>query len=326
MVAQGPLAEDDFARMEEGGIETIRVVVPWGAVAPGSADDDLDFAAIDPVIEQAARHGIEPLVNLLGTASWAAAADGCAEDCGGLPAPSSAETIAGWRDFVAAAGERYGPAGAFWRERPDLPEEPVRKWQIWNEPNATAFFAPEPDPQHFARLLEVAESEIRGRDPGATVILGGMHAHAPPQTVAAAGFLRDLYEIDGIEAHFDAVAVHPYAGDPAQVGAQMDAMAAEISRAGDDASLWVTEIGWASSDGADALEKGPEGQAANLTAAYEQLIERRAEWSLQGVVWFSWRDQTHDPVCKWCPHSGLFTETLEAKPAWEALTTFTGRG
>jgi hypothetical protein len=325
VVAQGPLSETDFERMDEGGIGFVRVVVPWGTVDPGAREADFDFAAIDPVVEGAARNGLEPLLDLIGTAPWAAELDGCADDCGGLAAPRSPETIAGWAELAAAASERYGPGGTFWREHPDVPEVPVRTWQIWNEQNATAFYAPQPDPAGFARLVVAAETEIRARDSGATVILGGMHADAPPQTPPATGFLRSLYEIDGIEEHFDGVAVHPYAGDPDQVPAQLDAMKSEIDRADDDASLWVTEIGWASSEGEDSLEKGPEGQADSLTAAYEQLTERREEWNLQGVVWFSWRDQTENPVCKWCPYSGLFTEdTFEPKPAWEALTEFTG--
>lgn len=321
--AQGQLGDEDFTRMSEGGIEFLRIVLPWGAVDPSPAPDDFDFSTTDAVIAGAAEHGIEPVIDLIGTASWAAEADGCAEGCGGLPAPSSGRTIDGWREFVAAASERYGPDGTFWHDHPDLPAAPARKWQIWNEQNATAFYAPKPDPSGYARLVESASGAIREVDPEATVILGGMHAQAPAKTFPATEFLRRLYEIDGIEEHFDGVAVHPYAGDPDRVGPQLDAFREVIEDAGDDASLWVTEIGWASSGGPDRLEKGPEGQAESLTDAYEQLTERHDEWDLQGVAWFSWRDQVDDPVCKWCPESGLFTEALEPKPAWDALRSFT---
>jgi hypothetical protein len=87
----------------------------------------------------------------------------------------------------------------------------------------------------------------------------------------------------------------------------------------------VTEIGWSSGTGENPLERGPDEQAARLTEAYALLTDRRDEWNLESVIWFSWRDRVTDPVCDWCAYSGLFAEAgLEPKPVWEALMGFTG--
>jgi hypothetical protein len=325
VVPQGGLLADDFERMAEGGIESLRVLLAWSQVDPTPARQDFDFSAIDPVIAEAARHGVAPLLYLAGMPEWAAALDGCAPECGGIPAPASPETLEAWARFAAATSERYGPGGEFWAENPELPAEPVRTWQIWNEQNSPTFYAPKPDVAGYARMLEAAESEIRGRDPKATVLLGGMHATplgGEPPALTADAFLRELYEIPGMEKRFDGVAAHPYAAQLPKVEAQLDELDQEIERAGDDASLWVTEIGWSSGTGENPLERGPEGQAERLTEAYDLL-----EWNLRAIYWFSWRDRVTDPVCAWCAYSGLFAESeLEPKPAWDALTAFTGGG
>lgn len=325
---QGAPADEDFARMADGGIETVRVLLSWTAVDPTSQADDFDFSSLDPIIAGAAEHGVEPLIFLAGIPNWAPELAACGSDCSGLPAPSSPETIEAWSRFAGAASERYGPGGDLWSEHPELPEQPVRTWQIWNEQNSPTFYLPRPDVDSYARLLIAAESEIRRRDPGATVILGGMHATplgGEPPALTATAFLRELYEVDRIERHFDGVAVHPYAAQLTKVTSQLEAIDAEIARAGDDASLWVTEIGWSSATSENPLARGPEGQAERLTEAYQLLTERREQWNVRAVVWYSWRDRTADPACDWCAYSGLFAEdALEPKPAWEALTAFTG--
>ena len=271
---QAPLAEEDFARMAEGGVETLRILLPWNGVDPTPAPDDFDFAVVDPLVAGAARHGLEPLVYLAGMPEWAAALDGCEPDCNGIPAPQSAETLAAWRSLAAAASERYGPGGELWREQPDLPNQPVRTWQIWNEQNSAAFFAPFPDVELYADLVTAAGAEIRSRDPEATIILGGLQPGplgGKRRAIPASEYLRQLYEIEGIEDHFDGVAVHPYAAQVDSVITELDAVHTAVAAAGDDASVWITELGWSSGTGENPLERGPDEQASRLADTYSLL-------------------------------------------------------
>ena len=69
------------------------------------------------------------------------------------------------RDYTAylrALVLRYGPAGSFWDQHPELPRRPQRDWQIWNEPHLDFYWstkgrrrnawAPE-----YARLLKASK-------------------------------------------------------------------------------------------------------------------------------------------------------------------------
>lgn len=327
---QAPLSPDDLARMAEGGVGTVRIFLPWGAIDP-THEDDYTFGDIDPAVLDAARNGIEVQPFLYGTPAWVAQAyDGveCEADCAAY-APRSREALAAWAEFAAATVDRYGPGGELWKENPDVPAMPVGVWQIWNEQNSPTFYLPQPDVASFAEVLSTAAEAIRDRDPEAEILLGGMFGtplggEAPG--IAAQEYLRELYEIEGTDGAFDAVAAHPYAAHQQKVESQVELLREEMVRAGDgDAELWVTELGWASSGPDVPLNRGPEGQAKALDEAYRYFLEKREEWNIEAVVWYSWRDTSVD-ICDWCGGSGLFPEDSleEPKPAWDAFTALTG--
>lgn len=83
----------------------------------------------------------------------------------GNPAYSVAEksgpvTDAARRAFSRYCGEvvkRYKPFG-------------VRTYEIWNEPNASMFWKPQPNPEDYSRLLEAAFRSCKDADPDATVL------------------------------------------------------------------------------------------------------------------------------------------------------------
>ena len=101
-----------------------------------------------------------------------------------------------WVGFIEALVHRYGPGGGFWQAHPDLPGSPIRSWQIWNEPNFF-YFASDPDPDRYARLVEISHRALAAADPGAKLILGGMFAlpgERPPQAYPAYRFLAMMFE------------------------------------------------------------------------------------------------------------------------------------
>ncbi len=326
---QTGLTDVDLDRMGEGRVGTLRIFLPWGLIDPTEADDYV-FGQFDHVVLGAARNGIDVLPFLFGTPNWVAQGlDGepCELDCDRY-APRSDAALEAWGEFVGAAVDRYGPGGDLWDENPDVPERPIRVWQIWNEQNSPTFYEPQPDVAGYAKLLDAAREQIRTRDPGASVILGGMFGTpfaGERPAYSAWEYLRELYAIEGTDG-FDGIAAHPYAAHLDKVELQVEQIRDEIEAAGDDdASLWITEIGWASSGPDVPLNRGPEGQAQSLTAAFESFLELRDAWNIEAVTWFSWRDSS-ETICDWCGGSGLFPEhTLEEpKPAWEAFTAFTG--
>ena len=329
VVPQTALYEDDLDRMGQGNVGMIRLHVAWALLDPTAADD-YAWEGIDSVVLGAAERKIEVLPFLFATPPWVAELDGhgdCDPDCA-IYAPRSQAALAAWAEFVSAAVKRYGPDGELWGENPDVEPLPIRAWQIWNEQNSPTFYLPKPDVDAYADLLATSEQAIHEHDFDAEVVLGGMFGTplgGEPPAITAGDYLRELYEA-GAATSFDGIAVHPYAGRAVNIEEQVSSMRSEVVAADDDASTWVTEVGWASSGPPNPLTKGAKGQAAELEAAYELLLERRLEWDIETVSWYSWRDTASDSSpCEWCGGSGLFpADSLdEPKPAWESFVSFT---
>jgi hypothetical protein len=331
VVPQTLLTDEDLDRMQQGKVGTIRFVIPWGALDPTAKEDDLDFSSIDPLILEAAQRGIRVLPMVYGTPEWVSNdldGDDCGDTCGTW-APRSDEALAAWKDFIGVLVGRYGPDGELWNSHPDVDPVPVRTWQIWNEQNSPTFYQPEVDPEGYATLLEAAHEAIVDRDPQGEVVLGGMFGtplRGKPPALKAWTFLHQLYAIDGARDSFDGVAVHPYAAHLGKIESQVSHMHDEIVKADDDATMWITEVGASSDEGKNALDRGPEGQAQQLREAFDFFLDKRQEWSIQAVTWYSWQDTPADASqCDWCAGSGLFpANSLDPKPAWEAFVSFTG--
>ncbi len=134
-------------------------------------------------------------------------------------------------------------------------------------------------------------------------------------------FISQLYRGGG-RGLFDAVAVHPYARAPDDAIATIEEARRVMDRFADsDASIWVTEVGWASAGLPSGLTVGPALQAEYLTRTFELAAMDRERLRLDGVIWYSLND-TSEPL--WPGHCGLFTLDGSAKPAWSAFTEVTG--
>jgi hypothetical protein len=325
VVPQRQFDVEETSMMRDAGIGSIRLWFSWGQIEQERGQ--YNWAPLDYAVAGAAQGGLRVLPFLFGEPDWAAHLDGhqCGDECLTY-APSSSATREAYADFAAAAVERYGPEGGFWDSHPELDYVPIESWQIWNEQNSPVFFRPRVDPELYAALVEAAASKMRDVDPDAEIVLGGVFSARDTQegVVGSANYLEQLYRIPDVADSFDAIAVHPYAGRVPQVFAQVDAVREAAEAAGDDdVGLWVTELGWAS-DGppSENLVTTPEGQATKLERSFGTLIERRDEYRLRGIYWYSWRDtEPGEAVCSWCGFSGLIGRDGEPKPAYEALRT-----
>ncbi len=321
---QTPLGSADFARMRSGGVETVRLSLPWAGVQR-SPRGDYDWSGFDAAMTEAAKQRIGVLPVLGTSPNWATG------NWRRMPVDGG-RARRGWAEFVRAAVERYGPGGEFWAEhgpgsqRP-LPPTPIHAWQIWNEENFFYFVKPV-SPGRFARLLAITRPAIRAADPGAEIVLGGLFG-APkqgmPRALDAVDFLDQLYRRGGVKANFDAVALHPYAADVAELRRQVEAVRQTMARHGDRRSgLYITEVGWGSAYNPKtvAFEVGLRGQARELRAAYRYLIANHGRLKLKQVDWFSWKDLPG--ACSFCDSSGLFRAgaKFRPKPAWRAFVSF----
>ncbi len=105
----------DLDMMPGGGIEGLRMMIPWGVVEP--TQGEYDWSQVDPVIREITKREIKPYPFLYGSPVWAAEKDGwpCSgNECAVYP-PRTDETQDAFAAFAAAAAARYGPGGDFWR-------------------------------------------------------------------------------------------------------------------------------------------------------------------------------------------------------------------
>ena len=327
IVPQTSIDGEDLARMQAGGVETLRLPLPWSSIQR-SPRSGYSWEGMDFVVAEAAEHRIE-ILPVLGTSpSWATGS------WRRMPVDSGRQRRA-WTEFVRAAVERYGRGGEFWAEHgpgsaEPLPPTPIRAWQIWNEENFFYFVKPV-SPARFARLLAITRPAVKGADPRAEIVLGGLFGSPRqrlPRAMDATDFLRVLYRSRGVKANFDAVALHPYAADVTELRRQVEEVRATMASHGDRRSgLYITEMGWGSAYNPRtvAFEVGLQGQARELRSAYAYQLANRARLRLRQVDWFTWKDLPGS--CNFCDSSGLFRQGVrfKPKPAWRAFVQVTRR-
>ncbi len=327
MVPETTLTQDDFTRMQQAGVGSLRFQIPW-AYDQTSRNGAYDWDSTDAVVLGAAERGISLLPYLDTTPMWASGRSGeHALRYDPLMTPAGQPA---WPAFVAAAVHRYGPKGTFWQENPDVPKDTIHTWMVWNEQNSSNAYRPAASPTRYEHLLEVTSSTIKAVDPSAKVVLGGMFG-TPGAGGAVAhsawGFLQLLYD-KGAKPYFDGVALHPYSPDIDGVRYQVKAIRKTMAKNGDRSlPLYITELGW----GSDRkhvhnldLVKTPSQQASLLTQAYNLLKANRKRWKIGGVYWFAWRDpKASAPLCTFCHSSGLLTQKGNEKPAYAAYARVT---
>lgn len=327
---------EQLERLEAGGVESIRFPIAWPAVEPTQGAPFV-WSGVDSLVADAATAGIDVLPFLAGAPEWAvpsAWVPGSRRTVQApLRLPVSGAGRAGWATFAAEAVARYGPNGSFWAENPAVPPRPVRVWQIWNEANFK-YFVVRPSPAEYAKLVKLSHAAIRGVDPGAKVVLGGLFAwpkeaaykRRPRQAFYAAEFIARMYRSTaGIESKFDGVALHPYTRAYRYLEPQIEEVRA-VMKANRDAGtgLWITELGWSSQPPTQSnlFAKGPAGQAAQLKGAFTVLRTNQRRWRVQRVYWFSVDDA--QGACNFCDGSGLFGAGFVPKPSWYAYVRFAG--
>ena len=102
--------------------------------------------------------GSRVLPVLQGTPAWAALNPGD-------PA-SPPRDPADFARLLTALVTRYGPSGSFWAEHPESPRQPIRDWQIWNEPNLTRYWNVAPWAPPVRRAAQGRPRRAEGGRPG----------------------------------------------------------------------------------------------------------------------------------------------------------------
>jgi hypothetical protein len=304
-VTTASLTEPAWARLQASGAKTVRV---WAFASqiqsnPATVNDYKAFA------QRAAGFGTSTLVTLM--------------NAPGSNAPPDPGTYAQVATQLATALKGSG----------------VIAYEVWNEPDDAPYWAPAPDPGAYAALLRAAYPAFKAGDPSAAVVTGGLVANDYD-------FLQALYA-NGAKGSFDAVGIHTdtacltadpreYYREPSgRIGRYSFTGYREVRQTmlanGDDKPIWMTEIGWSTTNAicnvGDRAGTKPGGVAAAqqadfLAKAYGCLAN---DPYVAHALWFSlWDVQSSDP--RYDHQLGLMDDQLNLKPAFGAFQGAGGAG
>ena len=242
----------------------------WDMVNPAPGRWDWGFT--DEMVAKASERGINVLGLLAYSVGWATPAAGVGSNQPVFAMPANMDA---YRTYVHTVVSRY-------RGR-------VSAWEVWNEPNHGAFWRPGPDPAEYARLLQVASSAIRAADPSAKVVIGGVSG-------ADTNFLDQVVAAAGWDS-FDIVAAHPYVAPRSPergylADGELARLEAFVNRNGGGKPIWLTEIGWPSSQPGHWGVGDPVVQANYLVRGMVQAV---ASPRVERVFWYNWRNDGTDP-------------------------------
>jgi hypothetical protein len=323
------LSAAEFQRMRLGGADSVRAALEWELAQPEKGGP-LDFSHFDQLMRWASQ-GPLPRVTVLpilfASPAWVKGIKTSNEP------PATRSDLKAWQAFVRAAVARYGPEGGFWAENRGeiasgrLRYNPITDWQVWNEPNLSPFWSnARPDPEGYARLLELTDDAVKAEDPHARTVLAGMLERLDaPRPMSE--FLADLYKVKGISGHFDVLAPQPFAfvGEAKTVRTSIERIRRLADAHGDsDKPIFVTEVGVATGGPKTDLTTDEAGQAASVREFLSQAQKLAAKDDVEAIYWFQWRDADVDPPTdpdrnRWQTYTGLFTYDGQPKQSWQAF-------
>jgi hypothetical protein len=329
------LAVFDLAEQAHAGI--VRTTVYWSRIAqtkPANATNPFDpaylFDDLDEFVRNAGLHGMEVMLTIWGTPSWAN---------GGKGQNYAPTNYADLQNFARALAGRY--SGRF----NGYPF--VKYFTVWNESNLGQFLSPQYDnqgkpagPKIYAKLYRSAYAGIKAGNSRAVVGIGETSARGRDrflgkqgtQESESPGKFAELLSQQRPALRFDAWSHHPYptsiSGKPLANTRWPNVTLSNLPRFesslrkwfGRAVPIWVTEYGH---------ETKPE-EPKGVTYAQQSTYVRQALNYVAGdpnvtmFIWFILRD---DPTSAW--QSGLVERDGVKKPSFRTFarlaTKYDGR-
>ena len=185
-----------LATFKRLGVPLVRFTLHWNEIArrrpkrPSSPwDRAYDWRRPDRVLRGLRRHGLIPVLTLVGTPAWAN---------GGRSPKFAPPRPRDFRRFASAAARRYP-----W----------VRDWLIWNEPNKRLWLRPTRPAIYVRHLLNPGYEGIHAVLPHAQV---GGGVTGPKGGLGGVSPVTWVRGMAAAHAKFDAYAHHPYPATPAE--------------------------------------------------------------------------------------------------------------
>jgi hypothetical protein len=237
-----------MASLRNAGIDLVRVDAYWQEVEPQPPDlvsgaHTYNWSVYDSLVTDLATKGIrwQPMPNM--STYWAAQCIDAA------PYPWDISHFANFAGQVAQryGGEASGFKGDFWRNHPGLTYLPATRYEIWNEENLTPPCGVGFTAATYDTLYSQAASAIKGVDPQAKVIVGGLSQGG----TAAPQFAQEMVAASPtIVSQIDGWGLHPYYHTAAGAIKEPIALTVAFRQALTQVmvplseGIFVTEIGW----------------------------------------------------------------------------------
>jgi hypothetical protein len=319
VVINGPdgLSPQAVGEVSGLGVGWVRAFAAWNIFEPNRGQfNEPEIKTLEAGIA-ALPKGTKVIVDVVNTPQW---------ESGSANPATPPRDPADYARFLRTMVKRFGAR--------------VAAWEIWNEEDASLWWASGPEPAAYTALLKAAYPAVKSVDPRATVVLGGLTGNDYE-------FLSQLYA-DGAKGYFDAVGVHTDSicetGSPYEIlrNGRTDQRinrwsflgyrtVHEVMLAnGDDSPIWMTELGWSTdtqvcNSGAWAGQKAagvtPAQQATFLLQAYHCLAQ---DPYVQVGIWFGLQDT--EPFGSPRSSYGLLGADLAPKPAYGALAEYDRNG
>ena len=290
--------EERVAELQEMGVQVVRVTLDWYEIE--TEQGTYDWARDGQLLDALRAAGIEPVVAIWGTPSWA--------NGGGKPnvPPKASATFA---SFARAAAERFP-----W----------VRRWIVWNEPNQRRWLLPPSPVAYVTKLLNPGGAAIKGVIPKASIGGGATAPRGASGGMSPVDFMRGMGRAG---AHLDAYAHHPHPLSPGETPftggcswcrtismATLDRLVDETRAVfGPRTRIWLTELGYQTNPPDKILGVTWAKQARFVAEAQLRAYEAsRVDLLVQYLV----RDEPK--LGAW--QSGLETVAGKVKPAMASFT------
>jgi hypothetical protein len=252
--------ERRLATFERLGVPFVRFTLRWNQTAPrrpkaptSPRDRAYDWRRSDRILGGLRRHGLTPVLTLVGTPVWA--------NSGRAPnfAPPHPRDF---RGFATAVARRYP-----W----------VRYWLIWNEPNKRLWLRPTKASIYVRHLLNPGYEAIHAVLPDARVGGAATGPKAAAGGVSPTAWVRAMWAAG---ARLDAYAHHPYPSTPAETPssggckncpwitmATIRKLLILVKRYFGSKPIWLTEYGYQTNPPDTFLGVTLKRQATNLSLA-----------------------------------------------------------
>jgi polysaccharide biosynthesis protein PslG len=293
-----------YSQLAATGLKWVSIDMGWASFetnGPGQLTSYVQIA--DDAVNQARAHGFQVLAVLWSTPGWANGGQGT-----NVP-PTNPRDYANFAQWAAShfAGR-------------------VAAWEIWNEPNTSAFWAGT-NPAAYAALVKVSYQAFKAGDPSTLVVVGNTSYNDT-------AYLSALYA-NGIHGYFDVLATHPYQGianlppETADDGTQwtlshIPAVHSLMAANGDAAKpIWFTEFGWSS----HANAAGSPNWMLGVTAAQQgDYFVRTLRWIaanapyVTNAFWYEGTDQSGTDIQN--GNYGVLTTGFTPKPSGTTVQAY----